>query len=805
MQLWSDVKYALRVLVKKPSFSALAILALASGIGVNILVFSVIDAVLLRPLPYPDPERLVWISQGVSLTNAEYALAPDFAVWRQQTQSFSHAAAFSEQYRSLTGGNEPERILTAEVSSEFLSVLKTPPAPGRDFLNEEDQSGRNKVAIITDGFRLRRFGDRNCIGEIIRLDDEPFEIVGVLPPSFRFPAPSGVELLTPIALGEDQSTRERAMQNGIRQIKVVARLNPSVTLETAQSEIQSIQQGIVQAHPDFQEGREARLRRLHDYLSANVSRTSLVLMGAIAFLWLLGCLNVGNLLLARTLSRRTEMAVRISLGAGRLRVLKQILTENAVLTVIGCAAGLLIAYWGRSFLTLILPRKIFGIADIGVDARIALFTIISFALTTLLVSLLAAIALPSQNVADFLKTGAASVIGSMRLKRTLNTIVIGELALAVILLVGAGLLMRSFWALRYGDIGFSADQVLTIHLDLADSRYPDSDKQAAFFESLMERVIRLPGVETTAICSSAPPTPVAASFRVTIEGQPATDQMQMARPQAVSHDYFRAMRIPLVEGETFSESAGAEASRVVVVNRAFARKFLPDERAIGARIKLGGSRAPWREVIGVVEDFRNVGLGVEAEPEVYCPFRQFPLLASMDFIVRTSSDPLSLASAVRSEIWAMDGDQTVAETQTLNERLTASVSQPRFTMFLLGAFAALALLLAAVGIYSVMSYAGQQRTREIAIRLALGSQRSQVVLMMVKEGLLLSLAGAIIGTAGAMVSSRLLSNMLYEVAPSDPYTFIIVLALLFFTAMCGCFFPAYRAARVDPIRTLRYE
>ena len=798
----------MRILIRRPAFAATVVLVLGLGIGANTLVFLVADAALLRPLPYPNPSQLVWISQGVSANRAEYALAPDFATWRTEVQAFAQVAAFSEHFRNFARRGEPERIVAAEVSADFLTLLGVRPASGRDFLADDDRPGGDRVAILTEAFCTRRFGGRqNCLGETIKLDEKLFEVVGVLPADFRFPEPLDVDVFTPLALGPEQASRETSGDAGIRQIKVIARLRPSVTTAQAQAELAAVQQRIVQSYPQFQDGREVKLIPLHEHLSAGISHAALVLLGAVAFLWALGCLNVGSLLLARTVSRRGEMAIRLSLGASRLHLIRQVLAENAVLTLLGCALSFLITFWGHRLIVSIFPHKAFGLGGIELNARIIAFVVLTFGLTVLLVSLMAAWALPSQNLADFLKTGASNIIGSRKLRRALNVIVVGELAIAVVLLVAAGLMVKSFWGLRYRDLGFRPERLLTLRVDLPPTRYDVSSKQTAFFENLIGRVGTLPGVDAVALCSSAPPVPVGGMFRLTVEGRPGGGPgATMVRVQAVNSDYFGLLGIPLVDGQMFTGREQADGLPVVVVNRALVRQYLPDEYAVGKKIQLGGPRAPWQTIIGVVEDFKNVGLAAEPEPEAYRPYRQFPLLGSSYLLIKSSTaDPLNLAPSVRREIWALDREQAIAEVQTLDERLTSTVAQPRFVMSLLVGFAALALTLAAAGVYGVMAYASQQRTREIAIRMALGAERNQVIWMMMREGILLSLLGAAIGIAGARVASSLLSGMLYGVTSSDPYTFLIVLGVLVFTTACGCYPTARRAARVEPLEVLRYE
>lgn len=808
MLRWSNFRGGLRLLRRSPAFAATVILVLGLGIGVNTLVFTVTDAVLLRPLPYPNPNQLVWISQGISPTKTEYALAPDFVVWRSQVQSFSHVTAFSERFRNLSGSGYAEQILSAAVSAEFFSLLETPPIAGRDFLASDDQPGNERVAILSHGFCKRRFGEvGHCVGATIRLDDQSFEVVGVLPENFRFPEPAEIEVLTPLALGPDQASRESSMSAGMQQIKVIARLRPGTSLAQAQAELSVVQQRIVQRNPQFQQNQDAKLSPLHEHLTANISRAALVLLAAVSLLWVLGCLNIGSLLFARLISRREEMAVRISLGASRRRLFRQVLTENAVLTFFGSVLSLLITYWGHRFIISIFPQQVFRISDVELSPGIVAFVITSFALTVLIVSLVATRALPAQNAADLLKSGSSNVIGSLKIRRVLNVLVVCELALAVILLVEAGLMIRSFWALRYRDLGFQPEQLLTLRLDLAPSRYSSDSQQAAFFENLLQRVGALPGVDSVALCSSPPPVPVGGMFRLAVEGgsssQPALGPM--VRVQAVNTDYFRIMGIPLFKGQMFSDQ-GHDSPSVVIINRALARQHPDEDQAVGKKIRLGGPLAPWLTIIGIVEDFKNVGLAAEPEPEAYRPYQQFPLLGNIYVLAKSStSDPLILVPAIRREVATLDSEQPLTEIQTLDQRLTASVAQPRFVMSMLVCFAVMALSLAVVGIYGIMSYVSQQRTREIAIRMALGAQQKEIIWMIVREGLLLGLLGATLGIAIARTVSHFLSSMFYGVAPSDPYTFVIVLISLVFTIVCACYFTARRAAKVEPLKFLRYE
>ncbi|HKY29130.1 MAG TPA: ABC transporter permease [Pyrinomonadaceae bacterium] len=804
----SNFRGGLRLLRRSPAFAATVIIVLGLGIGVNTLVFTITDAVLLRPLPYPNPNQLVWISQGISPTKTEYALAPDFTVWSSQVQSFSHMAAFSERFRNLTGSGYPERILSAAVSAEFLSLLETPPIAGRDFLASDDQPGGERVAILSHRFCKQRFAEvSHCVGATIKLNDQSVEVIGVLPDKFRFPEPVEVEVLTPLALGPDQASRESSMNVGMQQIKVIARLRPGTSLAQAQAELSVVQQRIVQANPQFQQYQNAKLIPLHEHLTADISRAALVLLAAVSLLWVLGCLNVGSLLFARLISRRGEMAVRISLGASRRRLFRQVLTENAVLTFFGSVLSLFITYWGHRFIISIFPRQVFRISEVELSPGIVAFVITSFALTVLIVSLVAARALPAQNAADLLKSGSSNVIGSLKTRRVLNVLVVCELALAVVLLVEAGLMIRSFWALRYRDLGFRPEQLLTLRVDLTPSRYSSNSQQRAFFENVLERVSALPGVDAVALCSSPPPVPVGGMFRLSVEGGSSSQPGPggMVRVQAVNTDYFRILGIPLLDGQMFVDQ-GHDSPSVVIINRTLARQHLDEDQSVGRKIRLGGPQAPWLTIIGIVDDFKNVGLAAEPEPEAYRPYQQSPLLQSMHLLARTStSDPLSLISPIRREVLAMDREQPLAEIQTLDQRLMTSIAQQRFVMSILVSFAILGLLLAVVGVYGIISYVSQQRTREIGIRLALGAQQKQVIWLMVREGLILSLLGAAIGIAGARAASQFLSSMLYGVTLSDPWTFLIVLSLLLLTTVLSCYLTARRTAQVEPLQVLRHE
>ena len=809
MNILSNLRSGMRILIRHPAFALTAIVVLGLGIGANTLVFTFAEAVLLRPLPYPDPDQLVWISEGASLKKAEYALAPDFLTWRARASSFSRMAGFAERFRNFVGPDNPEQILSAEVSSDFLSVLRMHSLTGRDFFDTDDQPGKNDVAILTLGFCTRHFASaRDCLGKAIKLDDQLYEVIGVLPDHFHFPEPLEVEVLTPLALASAQTTRELSAKAGVRRIKVIARLRPEVTLAQAQAEVNVVQQRINQTSPQFEDAQEAKLSLLHEHLTAGISQAALALWGAVSLLWVLGCLNVGSLLFALMISRRTEMAVRMGLGASRLSLFKQVLAENAALTLFGCVLSFCLTFWGHRFIVSILPQKVFGILGLELNVRIMAFVVITFLLTVLFVSLMAVWALPSQNIAGLLNSTGANVIGALKVQRVLNVILVGELAVAVVLLVGAGLMIRSFWALRYRDLGFQPERLLSFRVGLSPMRYPENDQQTIFFEHLLQRLATLPAVEGVGLCSSAPPVPVGTMFRLSTQDENSSEPKLggMVRVQAVNSDYFRILRISPIEGELFSDRELADGPPVVIINKALARQQLTGEYVVGRKIRLGGPKAPWVTIVGVVEDFKNAGLSAEPQPEVYRPYRQFALFGSTYVLVKSATaDPLGLVPPIRREVLTLDREQPLAEIQTLDQRLTYSVSQQRFVMALLVGFAVLALLLAVVGVYGITSHVSQQRAREIAIRMALGAQKRQVIWMIVREGLLLSLLGSALGIAGARSASHFLASMFYGVAPSDPYTFLIVLLALTSTTVLTCYLTAYRVTEVQPLEVLRYE
>ena len=808
--MWNHVCIGTRAFIRNPSFGVSAVLTLGFGIGAGIFVFSIVHAVLLRPLPYSDPNQLVWVTQGVSsFTNEEFVLAPDFTVWRSEAESFSHMAAFSYNHRNLSGGGQPERILTAEVSTEFLPLLRVYPSLGRSFLAEEGRVDNDGVAILTHSLWVKRFDkSRTCIGQLITLDDRTFQVVGILPNNFRFPLPVDVEILIPLALNDSQATRESASKDGIVNVSAIARLKPNVSIRQAQAELSLIHQQIVQEYPRFEDGKKVVLEPLHEHMVANVRLTLLLLFGAVGLVWLLSCLNVGGLVLVRSVSRQVEIAIRIALGASRTRLLSQVLTENIVLTFFGFVVGLLFTVLGHRFLVVFIPKGILTANNFQIDAGVLGFAVVISLFTALIVSIATIQMSSHQSIANALTSGARSVTSSRGLRTILRAVSVGQLVLAFMILISAGLMLQSFWVLRYGDVGFRSDQILVLEMNLTPTKYRERVDLVSFFEGLEQRVSVLPGVDGVALCGSAPPITMNAWFRVFIEGRPVSpsDPAMVAINQPVSTDYFRVMGIPLSEGRFFSIRDHEQSTRVVIVNDAFAKRYLDGEQVLGTRIRLGGSRSRLLTIIGVVGELRNVGLGAEPEPEVYRPYRQFPWLHNLNLVLRTSSPaPVDLSRTIEREIWALDPEQPITQVETMNQRLTASVGQPRLTLLLLAGFGGAALILAMLGVYTVTSFTTLQRIREIGIHIALGAQKGQVIWMVVKDGLLLSSIGIVLGTAGALATTRLLSTLLFGVTPFNPSTYLVVAGLLAFIVTGASYFPARRVTNLDPMSNLRHE
>jgi putative ABC transport system permease protein len=812
--LFQDLRYGVRMLLKSPAFTLVAVFALALGIGANTAIFSVVNAVLLRQLPYAQPERLVrlWGTnalQSVPRGQSEFSdfnISPnDFADWRAQNHVFDSVAVFSSFGSvTLTGRDEPVRLRCPVVSPEFFSVLGVKPALGRFFLPEEEQVGKHRVVVLSYGTWQQRFGaDPEIVGQTLTLNSSNFTIIGVAPKGFEHPRPNPTaepEMWRALPLTLDAGERNNHW------LHAIARLKPGVTQAQAQAEMNVINGQLEQQYPDSNTGRGLRLGSLHEAMVGEMRPALSLLLGAVGFVLLIACANVANLLLARSSVRHREMAIRTALGASRLRIVRQLLTESLLLALLGGGFGLLIALWATDLFVGLSGGEIPRLSTISVDGRILGFTALVSLLTGVIFGLAPALdsSKPELNVS--LKEGgrAATGLGRQRLRQLL---IISEVALSLLLLVGAGLMMKSFWRLQHVELGFNPDNLLTMDISMPPSRYPDKDQAALFQERLLERLSALPGVTSAASTTVLPLSGANSCDGMTIEGRPTTPaDMPCVEVRDSSPDYFRTMGIPLLRGRQLTGRDNKDAPPVVIVNEAFARSFFPGQDPIGHRINHSPADKPavWREIVGVVGDVRHFGLDAEARPEFYEPQLQAPSLGT-SIVVRSNSDLTGLAAAVRREVLAMDKDLPVYHLKTMQELISDAVAQPRFRTLLLLIFAAVALLLSGLGLYGVMSYWVTQRTREIGVRMALGAQPGDVLRLVVGQGMALAGLGVCLGLAAAFALTRLIHSLLFAVSATDPLTFTAVPLVLCVVAFLASYIPARRATRIDPMIALRYE
>jgi len=802
-----DLRYGARMLLKQPGFTMIAALTLALGIGANTTIFSVVNAVWLRPLPYPEADQLALVTHRNTKQGGNFELTPaSYFDLRQQNKSFAQIAAYFARDFNLTGAGEPERLRGQIVSAALFPLLKASPLIGRVFTEADDRADAPRVALLGHELWRRRFGaDANLIGKTLTLDDQSYTVVGVMPPGFAFPV-KDTELWTPIALSANAANDRNSFY-----LSGIARLNPGVTLERAQSELDVIARNLAQAYPQSNTNLGFGVVQLQESLLAPGFKQALfVLLGAVVFVLLIACVNVANLLLARAAAREKELAVRAALGAGRRRLMRQLLTESILLALAGGALGLLLAVWGVKALKLINPETIARLDEVSLDWRALGFTLGVSCLTGLLFGLAPALQVSTPDLQHTLKEGGRGFTGS-RGQRLRGLLVITEVALSLALLVGAGLLIRSFIRLQKVDLGFDPERLLTLRVEMSEDKARDLTRVSNFYQQVIDRVQALPGVEAVGVANAAPIVTPGVRNALVIEGkpEPPPGQPQLANNRVVSPDYFRTLGVPLLKGRLLSAQDHAQAPPVVVINQALARRHWGDEDPVGKRFKLGARTAntPWLTVVGVVGSVRQAGLNSDPFPEFYTPFTQAGQFRARPrvLLIRATGDPLDLVAAVKDQIWAVDKDQTIWAMLTMEEIVARSLAPRRFNLLLLGVFAALALVLASVGIYGVISYAVSQRTREIGVRMALGAQASDVQKLVIGQGMKLALAGVAIGLTASVALTRTMKNLLFGVSATDPATFVATALLLALVALAACWIPARRATKVDPMIALRGE
>jgi putative ABC transport system permease protein len=799
-----DLRFGARMLRKNPGFALAAIFTLALGIGGNTAIFTITSSVLLKALPYPDPQQLISLDVQGKDGQSHCCSLNRFDSVHDHSQSFSAVAAVTSDNFNLTGRGEPLQVASARVSGEFFSLLGVKPQAGRFFLPEEAQAAGKPVIVISDTFWHNRFGgDKAIIGQTVALDGTPYEIVGVLPAGIQFPFLAPADIWSPRYFEHSLFTPQR-LRMGVGYLTIVARLKPGITRERASAELAVLDKEFQKDNPgapDAKPGFTMVVTNLQDSVVANIRSMLLILSGAVGVVLLIACANVASLLLSRALSRRKEIAVRAALGAQRSVLVRQLLTESVLLALLGGALGLGLSWAATKYLATLGNGNLPQGMPITTDARVLLFMVAISVLTGILFGIFPALQLSRTNVNQTLRDEGRGSTGGHRRVQLRGRLV----ALSLLLLIGAGLLVRSFSRLLRVEPGFDPQNVLSMNVSLPTVKYADAQKQVAFFEELVRRVSAVPGVRSAAISAALPLLPKRIT-PVLPEGQPEVPLAE--RPfiiiEAINPTWFRTLRVPLQAGREFTDADNAQSPNVVIVNQALARRFFPNQNPIGKHITMG-RQAP-SEIVGVAADVKNQGLALAPQIQLYFPFSQLPW-GNMNLLVRTANDPHTMVSAVRAQISALDSDQPVTNVQTIDELMDGSRAQPRFILLLLGIFSAAALVLAMIGIYGVLAYTVAQRRQEMGIRLALGAEKSDILRLVVGQGLTLALCGVALGLIGALalswIMASMLADILYQVGARDLGTFVIAPAVFLVIALCASYLPARRATQVDPNQALR--
>lgn len=798
--LWQDLRYGVRMLLKQPGFTLIAVLTLALGIGANTAIFSVVNAALLRPLPYKQAEQLVLVYTKTNKVARDSTAWLDLRDWQAQSRSFAALAAYVPQSVNLTGRTEPGRLVGGFVSADFFKLLGVEAALGRAFLKGEDEKGAAPVALLSYALWRDRFGaDPKLLGQTLTLNNQLFTVVGVTPEGFRAPY-SDVEVWLPIQYHPSFSP-DRKMAN----LDVFGRLNPGVTRAHAQTEMETIAARLAQQYPETNKDRSVNITDLQALLVEGLKRSLLVLFGVVVCVLLIACANVANLMLSRVIARQQEFALRAALGASRLQLVRQLLTESLLLSLLGGGLGLLLGVWGMDALAASSAANLPPLVEVKLDWMVFGFTLGATILTSLIFGLLPALRFSRLDLNDALKDGSRTAGAGRGSQRLRGALVVTQMALALVLMVGAGLMMRSFLNLRGVEPGFDGRNVLTLEYRIPRNKYPEPEQQWRFHEQVVARVQALPGVESAALTGAIPHSGNfgGSGFTLPDRATPPAGQEPRAQTNRVDAHYFRTLKIPVLQGRVFTEQDQLKTAPVIVVNQTLVRRYWPNENPLGKQVHLLSPDVT-ASVIGVVGDVRHYSLDEPDLPQIYVAYAQQPhIFASL--AVRTTGDPLSLANAVREAIWSVDKEQPVWKIRTLEWLLQRSLGPQRFLLQLLGTFSLLALLLASVGIYGVLSYAVTQRTREIGIRAALGATGADILRLVLKQGVKLSLLGLSLGLLAALFLTRLMKGMLFGVNTTDPLTFAGIALLLALVALLACWIPARRAAKVDPLVALRCE
>jgi putative ABC transport system permease protein len=795
-----DIRYGLRGLLKRPGFTAITLIALALGIGANTAIFSLVNAVILQPLPYPDPDRLVWVYGNIRNGSARASIsALDFLDYRSQNNTFEQFAASGSVnvFMNLTGSGEPERLTASLITGNYFDTFGVRPALGRGFSLENEKTGQDQVTVLSYAFWQMRFGgDPKIVNKTIILNDKAYEVLGVMPAELVLPQPA--ELWVPLNFDSSPEMKQRKAHF----LRPMGRLKEGVTLAGAQADTDLIAVQLERQYPDSNTGWSLRLISLREILVDGTRTMIFVLFGAVGFVLLIACANVANLLLVRAASRQKEIAMRRALGASRLRIIRQMITESLLLAIFGGALGTLLAMAGVKLLVSLSEDNIPRTAKIKIDATVLVFTLIISLGTGLIFGLAPAFRTMRENLVDALKDGIRGSEATLK-NHTRSLLVVFESAIAVMLLIGAGLLIRSLVALQNVDPGFDPNNVLTMRVDLSKQKYNTPEKTSNFFEQFETRVAGLPGVEAIGSITELPLSGQPNDMPFTVEGRPrvAANEAFGADFRRVNQNYFSAMRIPLRRGRNFTEQEVRQSDKVIIVSQQLVDTVFPNEEPLGKRLIMALGNEPY-EIIGIVGDIHHRSLQAQPYAAMYLPTQES---ARMNLVIRTQGDPLSIVGGLRKEVNALDPDQPIAAIRPMTEWVAMSAAGARYRTILLGLFAVLAMILAATGIYGVMSYTVAQRTQEIGVRMALGARPIDVLKLVVRQGMTLALIGVVVGLAGALALTRVMSSLLFEVTERDPITFVVVAALLIAVAFIACFIPARRATKVDPLMALRYE